>query len=480
MNKDSDFDQDEPVSTGFLGHIPTILWERRWFIIWPAVVCSIAGTVTAYSLSPVYQSKAILLVEAQQLPSELIGPGSSSLIDKRMARIREQVLSRPDLVGLIQKNDLYPAERRTKPLSSVIEIMRNATAMTPVTAGTSRDDRESNTIAFQLTFDYPDPAKARIVASDYVDRLLKLDAAQTAEKAAGTVGFLEEEAKGLTDQISVVEGQIESIKGKNGIALSSAGTMMLTGGGGYDSQIASLQRENNQLKAQLDTLSNPAQRDPNVAAAEAQLANARAIYSDSYPDVRIAEQKLAEAKRSAGRNVNAEVAVNAANSQIAANNSMIESLLAAKGRDASRTSSIVAAQSRAPLVGEQISQLQSRADQLRLSYQGVANNLLNARAAVRMGSENKGERLSIIDPPVVSDQPLRPNRLLILAAGIGGGLLLGLALALLVEFIRRPIRGVGAVKNVTGAEPLVVVPTLDRRVGRFRSRGQFWKRRQMT
>ncbi len=473
----SDYGDNEasvPGQTGFVGYLPVILLQRKWLVIVPFVICALAGLVTAFALTPVYRASATLLVESQQLPSGLVGAGNSDVIEKRISKIRQQVLSRPDLVELIRKNDLYRQEATAAPMASVLDVMRSATTITPVASEFTRDTGNgSNTVAFNLTFDYPDRAKAAVVAKDFVDRLVKLDASQTAEQAAGTVAFLEEEAKGLTGQISQLEGQIESIKAANGITLSGTGAMMLGGGAGYGAEIASLTRENNTLRAQLSSLNNASQTDPAIVAAEAQLANARAIYSESHPDVRLAELRLAQARRLAGRNTATAASAGAIQSQIAANESMISALNGAKARDESRASSMMAAQSRAPLVTEQIGQLQSRADQLRTSYQTVANNLMNARASVRMDNEKKGERLSVIDPPQVADGPLWPNRPLIIGGSLLAGLILGLVFAMVVEFLRRPIRGVGAVERITGAVPLVVVPTLGSTAANVRRSGIF-------
>jgi succinoglycan biosynthesis transport protein ExoP len=471
---------EEEARPGLLAHLPVILWQRRWLVIFPFVLLSAAGVIAAFLLPASFRSSAVLLVESQQLPAELVGSPTTSLIDKRIAKIRQQILSRPDLVDLIQTNNLYAQERESQPLSTLITKMRDATVISAVNADIAQDNKGSNTIAFSLTFDYPDAQKAQIVAQGFVDRLLKLDSTQTAEQAVNTVNFLQDQATALSGQIAEIEQKIEAIKGANGSALSSAGMMMMpSGGGGYESQIAGLQRENAQLSAQSSLISSAATRDPTVVAAEAQLAGARAVYSDNHPDVRFAEQRLAEAKRLAAKNTLPATNAAAIRSQIASNNAMIASLNQTRMSEQSRASAVVSAQSRAPLVLEQVAQLESKANGLRTNYQVVATNLMNARTSAKMGAEQKGERLSVIDPPVVADKPNWPNRPLLIGGGIVVGAGLGFALALLFELIQRPVRGVEAVRQLTGSAPLVVVPTLKRSEA---TRGwrllTFWRHRQ--
>jgi uncharacterized protein involved in exopolysaccharide biosynthesis len=340
-------------------------------------------------------------------------------------------------------------------LSEVVEEMREATSVQAVNADVGQTaPGGTNTIAFSMSFDYRDPNKAQAVMQSYVQRFLEIDTATSAEQATSTVAFLQDQANTLQRQIAALEGQITQIKARNGAALASSGVPMTTNSGGYDAQIASLQSENRQLLSQAR---RPQPKNAAVAAAEAQLAVARATYSDNHPDVALAQQRLEEIRRLARNDaVGSDDALIQA--QIAANNATIAALGRARSEEASRASSTLSAQSRAPVIMEQVMQLDNRANTLRLQYQDVSQKLLSAQNSARMAQEQKGERLSVIDPPVVPDKPTSPNRLLLIIGGIIGGLGLGLGLALMLELILRPVRGVDQI-GAMGLEPLAVVPT---------------------
>ncbi|GAA3707661.1 Wzz/FepE/Etk N-terminal domain-containing protein [Sphingomonas cynarae] len=478
MNEGYAQDMDNEQGGGIIPYLPAILWQRRWWIIAPTVAGTVIGIAAASLMPASYQSSATLLVESPQIPANVGGQMASSstnLIDRRIASVRQQILSRPDLIELVEGNNLYPEERRRGKLSEVLDTMRGATSITPVSADIGGSG--SNTIAFSLSFRYPEAVKAQIVAQDFVERLVKLDASQTAEQATGTVEFLQQRANDLAGQVSAIERQVESIKLANGMALSTGSSMMIqSGGGGYETQIAQLQRENAQLTAQLRQQSGAVDRDPVVAAAETQLASARAIYSDNHPDVRAAEQRLAEAKRLGAQNVSRADVGGAIRNQIAANNASIANLRSAMGTEQSRTAALAQAQARAPAVLEQISQLQARADGLRSNYQAAQTDLMNARGSAQISEQRRGERLTVIDPPVVPDKPTSPNRPVLVLGGLIAGAGLGVVIAFLLELIARPIRGVGALQNVIGEPPLVIVPKLLRkkswrdRLPRFRKR----------
>ena len=450
-------EEDHGGGGGFLNFLPAILLQRKWLIIVPTVLLTLAGVLAALLLPTTYRSTATLLVESQELPADLVGSSANVLIDQRIAKIRQQVLSRGDLISVIQQYDLYADQRRKRPLSQIIEKMRDNTTVSPVAGIGQVPNGQTNTIAFSMSYDYTDPVKAQLVMQNFVERFLELDAAQMAQQAGNTVDFLTDQANSIQRQIADLEDKITGLKTTNGTVL--AGTnLQVTSSGGYNSQIAALQRENILLQQQAHPQSTA---DPVVAKAEANLAAAKALYTDDHPDVKLAIRQLKAAKEiAASQASDGGSQAAAAQAMLAANNAQIASLSRARTEEQAHNSALLSEQARAPVVMEQVSQLEGRADALRTQYRDVSERLFHARSSARMENEQKGERLSVIDPPVVPDKPLSPNRPVLIAGGIGAGLGLGIVLALIVEFFLRPIRGVVPIERMLGVPPLVVIPTL--------------------
>ena len=454
-------DEQEMDGLGNLfAHIPTILWERRWWIVLPTLVGLIAAVAATLLIKPVYQSTALMLVQSRQLPAEVTGDWGGEVIDRRIARIRQQVTSRPDLISLIEKHGLYSDQRHSEPLSKVIEAMRKSITLTPSMVDLSAGRSDEQTIAFHLGFDYSEPVAAQAVAQDLMDRILKLDAAGNVEQATNTVQFLSEQATSLEGRIREVQDQIAQVTTSNGQILSESGVAMMSGSpGSYDVQIAALQRDNANLIIQKNAAESSDTRDPAVRAAEAGLAAARARYAETHPDVVLAKQALEKARELAASN-KSKLPLSTIDQQIAFNNSQIERLNAAKARDLASLNAQLAAQSRAPLVRQEISALQNKLAGLNDQYQNVQTRLTTARAGVKAEDEQMAERLSVVEPPIVPDEPYWPNRLLIVALGLGGGLGLGLVLALGLELLLSPIRGPHAIVAITGQQPLGMIPVI--------------------
>ena len=292
-----------------------------------------------------------------------------------------------------------------------------------------------------------------------MNRILQLDASGNVEQATNTVQFLTDQSKGLEAQIADLQGKISQITARNGGVLAG-GSMIVNGASGsYDVQIAALQRDNQSLVQQRNVAQTSDIRDPIVSAAEQRLAATRAIYSETHPDVVVAKQNLVEARELAKTNTR-KIPVDVIDQQIAFNNSQIAALRAAKSGEQAQVSSQLSAQARAPLVQQQIGDLQLRLTAINEQYEEVQTRLLAARAGVRAEDEQMSERLSVVEPPVIPDSPSWPDRWILALGGIGGGLALGFVLAFAIELLLRPIRGPAALQNIMGAAPLGVIPVV--------------------
>ena len=125
---------------------------------------------------------------------------------------------------------------------------------------------------------------------------------------------------------------------------------------------------------------------------------------------------------------------------------------------------------------EQASQLENKTTTLRAQYQTVSDNLLKAQNSSRMASEQRAERLSLVEPASLPDRPQSPNRPILILGGAAAGLLLGFMIALGLELVRKPIRSPlqleGLGYPVIGVVPLLKFGAQPRLFGLLRRRGK--------
>lgn len=458
--------QEESMAGGLIAALPMIVLERKWLLIAPVVVTTLAGTLAAYMMHPVYESNATLLIESQQIPVGMIGQGQGmgDVIGERVARARERVLSRMDLIRLIRSYDLYPEQLRKMPLSKVVDLMRDSATIAAGNASLALGPQRGGADAISVTvsFDYDDPVKAQIVTQQFVNRLLDLDAAAQASQAQDTVNFLSEQANRLQAQIADVNGQMQKIKSANGTVLALGQT---TGDptadlSRIDSDIAGLQAED----ARLALMPSQTEDAGGVAAAEAALRVAQAKFSDSHPDVLAAKAQVAAARAAQAAAPKGGSVVAA---QLASNRAQLASLQRARAMIASHSSEAQMAQARAPALQGQVDQLERQSTSLHAQMDTIGSRLQAAQIQARVENEQKGERLTLADPPVVPDHPVKPNRPVLILGSLVGGAAFGLALILLIELVMRPIRGTAALREAIGQPPLAIIPDFDQKPGRI-------------
>ncbi|GAA4000703.1 lipopolysaccharide biosynthesis protein [Sphingomonas humi] len=456
----------------FFNHLPTIMWQRRYWIVAPFVAVTAIAAIAAFSLPTLYRSTASLLVQSQDLPTSVVQAPNPGDIEQRIGRIRERVLSRGDLIRLIEQNNLYADERQSEPLSTIVEKMRKATTVGAQSNDIGSGQGTGATIAIDMSFDYSDPSLAQEVLQSYVNDFLSQDNEDVAEQARLSVRFLEDQANTLRAQVSSLEGQLTALKARNGSTLANTAAPVLDLGS-YSSQIASLESQNRDLLVQI---SRASKKDPQIAAAEAAVAAAEALYNDNHPDVLTARERLRAVQQMVRANPPQDDTA-LLRGQVQANSQAIASLQAARSAAMARTQAALAGSARAPAIMEQAMQLENQAQALRGRYQKVADDLLSAQNSARLANEQRAERLSLVEPPNLPDTPHSPNRPLLIGAGAGVGLVLGLLLAFAVEFLRRPLRSPSQIEGL-GLPVLGVVPLLVDKKSRKPARFALFRRKR--
>jgi len=128
----------------------------------------------------------------------------------------------------------------------------------------------------------------------------------------------------------------------------------------------------------------------------------------------------------------------------------------------------------APQVEQQYHELLRDYDNTRIKYQEIRSKQSEAKTAQNLEADRKGERFTLIDPPLPPEEPVSPNRPLILILGfiLSAGLTAGVLW--LLETLDGSVRGRFDLLNLTGVAPLALVPHIgteaERRAGRRRLR----------
>jgi len=191
-------------------------------------------------------------------------------------------------------------------------------------------------------------------------------------------------------------------------------------------------------------------------------------YSADYPEVRTLARKIAEfdsllatlplAPKGGGK-LNAD---NPAYLQLQASleSARIELsyLKESKSRLQRKLEDHEAALQNAPRVEKEYRDLLRDLDNTSSKYQEVKAKQMEAQMARTLETERKAERFTLIEPPLVPQRPVSPNRPLIFGFGIALALGVAAVLVWLLGRVDGTVRSAQDVLKIIGVEPLVTIP----------------------
>jgi uncharacterized protein involved in exopolysaccharide biosynthesis len=114
----------------------------------------------------------------------------------------------------------------------------------------------------------------------------------------------------------------------------------------------------------------------------------------------------------------------------------------------------------APKIEREFSALTRDYDNAVNKYREIKAKEMEAELAESLETERKGERFVLIEPPLVPNKPVKPNRVAILFLGfvlaVGGGV----GMMVLRELMNPGMYGSKAIVAVAGAPPMAVIPRI--------------------
>jgi uncharacterized protein involved in exopolysaccharide biosynthesis len=111
-----------------------------------------------------------------------------------------------------------------------------------------------------------------------------------------------------------------------------------------------------------------------------------------------------------------------------------------------------------PEVEKEYRELTRDYDNARLKYAEIRSKQQEAKTAQDLEADRKGERFTLIDPPLPPEEPVSPNRTLIFIAGVVLSVALAFGVLWILEKMDTTIRGRSDLLDLTGIPPLALVP----------------------
>ncbi len=527
-----------------------IAWRRRKSMLLGFAIGLVATLMLAFMLPANYRSSGTVLIEQQEMPTDLVRSTVTSYADQRVQVISKRVMTTATLLDIIKRYNLYPRDAARETREALLKRMREDIGLKMISADVI-DPRSghptSATIAFEVSYTSRSADQAARVANELTTLYLNENLTNRTKLARDATDFLEGEGNRINTQIVDLEQKLASFKDKNYSKLPDLMqvNMQLLDRNeeelrGEEARLSSLEQQRVFLQAQLTQLkpnstvySETGERivssSDRLKMLRSQLAAAKAKYAPDHPDVvtltrevsgmeadlgekpdtindlrrelQQTQSQLDDARKrytaehpdrvrleamvkslqvdldaaiAAGKNAGGARGADSSGpgttadadnpayvqiqAQLSATENDIQSLNAQIAKLQTSIHNYETDVTGSPQVERQYHDLTRDLDNARLRYQEIRNKQGEARVAQSLESDQQGERFTLIDPPLPPEEPVSPNRKLIVAAGLILSLALGAGLAWLRETTDTTIRGRDELLRIIGVAPLALVP----------------------
>nr|WP_253404100.1 lipopolysaccharide biosynthesis protein [Pseudomonas migulae] len=432
----------------------------------------------AMSLPPTFESSGTILIESQQISPELVATNNGTFADERIEVIRQRVMTRENLLAIIDKYNLFSSQGRQLSVSEKIDEMRNTIGVTLVSAAIK--GRGEVTIAFRLSFEHRQPEIANKVANELVTLFLNENIRQRTERANENTEFAKQEADKLEVALNAQDSRVAKYKEEHSKSLPENRELLTNMLTRAENDLKEVDRDYkaaredlrfNELElvaANAGVATKPgvagaaADKPQDLGSLKAEYVRLLTLYTEAHPDVRAVKRKIAalEANRSVAGSSVVSVSMDVAKAQarIAATDARIKSLADQKQQTQQKIAEYEAQIIEMPQVERGLITLMRDHDNAKKKYEEMRAKEMNARISESLEQENKAERFVLLESPLMPEKPVRPNRKKVVAMGfvlapVGAG-----ALVMLLEMLTQRVRGAEALGSVLGRRVLVAIP----------------------
>ena len=456
---------------------PGVFRRRAWILALAIVIGSSLALGIAYLLPPVYRSTATILVESQQIPSDLARSTVTSSASERLHLIEQRLMTRANLLEIIKRVDLY-ADRPDLTLTEKVEKMREDTliegARNPFIS--TRASRNMLTVStFTITFKADRARQAAKVANEFVTMVIERNLQSRSARASETNDFFKQEVERLAVELLAIEGQINSYKRENDAALPDSLEFRRAEFADLDERMFEREQRRFALEESRRTLEQalitgegtPVERqltdDENqLRNLERTYAEHSAIYAESHPVMRRMAARIKVLRQSINPASAGGDSASFRETEITQKIKLIDTQLTLhtqqRSVDEARKAWLETSIAKTPDVEMGLNTLNRRHSDLQIQYQQAVFKQVEAETGEKLEINRQAESFEIIEQARVPDEPDAPNRPLIAVGGSFGSAVLALALVVLAETLGSAIHTPRDLERRLELRPVVTIP----------------------
>jgi uncharacterized protein involved in exopolysaccharide biosynthesis len=492
-----------------------ILRRHKSWIFGPTFAALVVATVVAFLWPDTYVSTGVVRVVPPKVPESYVPSNLNSDLQGRFNSMLQGVLNKQHLQAIITEFDLYKKDLKRLPMEDVYENMRVRDIKIAPVSTIGQVTGKAALPAFQIGFAYQDRRIAQKVAQKIISDLMSENLKETNQVTQETTEFMQNRREGAKKKLDAFESRLSDFRQRhlkdlpeqqqtNFNQLTVIQTQVLnlnTSMSRVNQDKVVLENQMRILKDELSQLKDPGtqqeqaaatqkseklqEKEREVAYYEAGLQAARERYKDSHPDVQAFSTKLATAKRQRDEiikedaNKKPEVVVRPVNVELIRQQrdheaaiKRVQGVMEAKDLEmqdyqkqaAQLTTSLRTIQERLagmPIGLKEYEELMRDRDLAKKEYEELDKKVSNSLMSTAVISNNQGESLEQIEQPNIPETPTEPKRPVIILAGMGIGLILGLFLTGAREVKDSSLKNLKDVRAYTQLPILGSIPLLE-------------------
>jgi polysaccharide chain length determinant protein (PEP-CTERM system associated) len=478
-----------------IGAYLALVVRRRWLVGSFALVIWALASAASLVIPAKYRSETTILIEQPKVQAQIVPPAVTTDLQQQLQSLTEQILSRTRLSQIMDSFHLYGKQPDQPASEAMIQRMQKDITIDLVTTPGHSDQLS----AFKVSYSAGNPQLAQEVAGQITSLFIAENLKNQQQLAEDTTSFLDSQladaradlerqekslgefrSKNLGELPEQMQGNVQILGGlqsrldaatealntaeQQKLYLSSLVTQSTAAGNKGDSGVpaspaaTSLDQQINKLKSDLATLSTRyTPQHPDVQRVKAQIASLERLRQQTEKDV-------ASGKQDSGALSTTPSTAISPVAQLESQQKANELEIANRKKEiTSLENQIEQYQGRlnlTPIREQQLADVARNYDQSKANYESLLEKKLQSQMATELAKREQGEQFRIIDPPNLPQKPYWPNRLLFSAGGLLTGLVLGFAIAFLIETAEARIYREQDLQDLATLPVLVTIPSL--------------------
>lgn len=443
-----------------------MLRRGRWLIVTSALLCLAAGYVLSITLPEKYVSHTSILVDQPAVSDSYVKPVMTEDLDRHLASMREQILSRTRLQHLVEQFGLYEKDAGRVPKEELVERLGKSIAVTPLTTMTGTHPAELP--GFSLDVTMGEARLAQQVCLEITSEFMNQNVRLHQQQAEDTTQFLAKQLEEAKLKLDEQDAKLADFQSRHIGELPEDEQTNLDLLVGATPRLEAATQSLNQaqqdkvfteslLSQRLASLkqSGPESPEEQIRRLQNELETLEGHYTQKHPDVVKLKKDIAELKKqqdapaqtaAQSRNpheqkVHETISEPAEIQQLRARLHQIDLTISQRRREQEglqrQSQNLESKIQSSPIVQQQFKAL-TREHQIVLDfYNDLLKKLNEAQMATELESRQQGEQFRVLDAPSLPERPSFPNPTLFSLCGFGAGMVLGLGMVRMFELRKK-------------------------------------------